>query len=123
MQISLPLLKTLRRHFDLVSSQGKDGLTMDEFLEACKEFVESGKFTEFSLRQLFMKVDANADGECQWHEFCDFILLENQRGSSALKGKDGDGYVPYNRDDDRCPERNFCAICQVYDPNEVSIYP
>ena len=67
-------LKTAFAHAD---RDGGGDLSVDEFVRAFLGIL--GKdMGEEGLRQMFMKIDANADGTVDWDEFSSFMLLQNQ---------------------------------------------
>ena len=73
----------LREAFDIADTDKGGELDLDEFKEAFGEII--GKNMNMKqLNQLFMKIDADANGSVEWHEFMNYMLLENQT-LSAMK--------------------------------------
>ena len=50
---------------------------MMQFIAAFGGVLGKG-MTDKQLNQLFMKIDADAGGSVDWHEFMNYMLLENQ---------------------------------------------
>ena len=67
----------LREAFDIADTDKGGELDLDEFIEAFGEII--GKNMNYKqLNQLFMKIDADSNGSVEWHEFMNYMLLENQ---------------------------------------------
>jgi Ca2+-binding EF-hand superfamily protein len=66
----------LREAFDIADTDKGGALEIDEFIEAFGEIIGKN-MTPKQLNQLFMKIDADSNGSVEWHEFMNYMLLEN----------------------------------------------
>lgn len=71
------LLKT-KAVFETADADGGGDVDIDEFAKGFSGILstEEGSGPE-ALRRLFMRIDANADGTVDWHEFSSYMLLES----------------------------------------------
>ena len=71
----------LRELFEAADTDKGGALEIEEFTEAFGGVL--GKdMNPKQLKQLFMKIDADSNGSVEWHEFMNYMLLENQTLSS-----------------------------------------
>lgn len=75
--INLEVLMQLKTAFAMADKDGGGDLSCDEFVKAFMDILGK-ELGEDGLRQMFMKIDANADGTIDWDEFSSFMLLQNQ---------------------------------------------
>jgi len=66
----------LREAFDIADTDKGGELDIDEFIEAFGNIIGKGMNYK-QLRQLFMRIDADSNGSVEWHEFMNYMLLEN----------------------------------------------
>lgn len=66
----------LRELFEQADKDQGNTLDIDEFTEAFGGVLGKG-MNEKQLKQLFMKIDADSNGGVEWHEFMNYMLLEN----------------------------------------------
>lgn len=71
----------LREAFDIADTDKGGALELEEFIEAFGTIIGKG-MTPKQLRQLFMRIDADSNGSVEWHEFMNYMLLENITMSS-----------------------------------------
>ena len=71
----------LREAFDIADTDKGGALELDEFIEAFGAIIGKG-MNHKQLQQLFMRIDADSNGSVEWHEFMNYMLLENQTLSS-----------------------------------------
>ena len=71
----------LREAFDIADTDSGGALELDEFIEAFGDIIGKN-MNQKQLNQLFMKIDADSNGSVEWHEFMNYMLLENQTLSS-----------------------------------------
>ena len=80
-EITLDVFETLRATFESADLDGGGSLDEDEFVAAFAAALGDGSESsgnDARLRQLFNRVDANADGAVDWDEFSTYVLLEGQ---------------------------------------------
>lgn len=71
------------------------------------------------LDQLFMRIDADSNGSVEWHEFMNYMLLENQTLNAMKKEHfnyekgDNDPDPPPNKTD-KCHAKNITSILVLY---------
>ena len=80
-RINLQQIMELREAFEIADTDGGGALDHDEFIAAFG-YILGANMTQKELRQLFMRIDANASGDVDWIEFMNYMLLENQNLSS-----------------------------------------
>lgn len=67
----------LREAFDAADIDKGGSLALDEFVEAFGTVI--GKdMNKKQINQLFMKIDADSNGDVDWDEFMNYMLLENE---------------------------------------------
>lgn len=66
----------LREAFDIADTDKGGALELEEFIEAFGEIIGKN-MNQKQLRQLFMRIDADSNGSVEWHEFMNYMLLEN----------------------------------------------
>lgn len=66
----------LREAFEGADTDKGGALELDEFIEAFGDVIGKG-MNRKQLQQLFMKIDADANKSVEWHEFMNYMLLEN----------------------------------------------
>lgn len=71
----------LREAYEKADADGGGSLNEEEFIDAFKEIIGKG-MNDKQLRQLFMRIDADSNSTVEWHEFMNYMLLENQTLSS-----------------------------------------
>lgn len=71
----------LREAYEKADADGGGSLNEEEFIDAFKEIIGKGMNVK-QLRQLFMRIDADSNSTVEWHEFMNYMLLENQTRSS-----------------------------------------
>mmetsp|Transcript_37768 Transcript_37768/g.61203 ORF Transcript_37768/g.61203 Transcript_37768/m.61203 type:complete len:933 (-) Transcript_37768:1406-4204(-) len=81
--INLTTLMELKAVFEHADVDGGGSLSLDEFVEAFGGILGKNMTSE-QLTHLFMKIDANSDGNVDWDEFSTFMLLESQ-GTAVLR--------------------------------------
>lgn len=69
------LFSRLQKIFDKKEEEEDSGLPLEEFRDAMRKTVGRNS-TEDELELLFMKVDANCDGQVDWEEYVTYNLLE-----------------------------------------------
>lgn len=69
------LFSKLQKIFETKEEEEDSGLPIDEFKEAMRKTVGRNN-TEDEIELLFMKVDANCDGQVDWEEYVTYNLLE-----------------------------------------------
>ncbi len=76
--------------FDEADADGGGDLDQDEFVGAFRSILGEN-LSSNELTQLFMKIDANSDGNVDWEEFIDFMVFQEE-------GRDGmdNNSVRYN---------------------------
>eukprot|EP01062_Namystynia_karyoxenos_P078691 TRINITY_DN8152_c0_g1_i1.p1 TRINITY_DN8152_c0_g1~~TRINITY_DN8152_c0_g1_i1.p1 ORF type:complete len:1682 (+),score=269.38 TRINITY_DN8152_c0_g1_i1:85-5046(+) len=77
-KIDLEQLKSLKELFDEADLDGGGDLDVREFVQAFSQISGHG-MREETLREWFMRIDANANGSVDWDEFSTYILLEGQQ--------------------------------------------
>lgn len=95
----------LREAFDIADTDKGGALELEEFIEAFGEIIGKN-MTPKQLRQLFMKIDADSNGSVEWHEFMNYMLLENQTLSS-MKTEHSE-YVKSNKADPAPTRTKLC---------------
>ena len=88
----------LREAFDLADLDRGGALELDEFIDAFGDVIGKN-MTHKELKQLFMKIDADSNGSVEWHEFMNYMLLENR--TLALMKKELFEYIPSKKPDPR----------------------
>lgn len=114
--INLDVLKRLKSAFHQADKDGGGDLDIEEFVAAfanvAKEHREGASLADeggdpsssasteaeaenndAKLRQLFTRIDANADGTVDWNEFSTYVLLENQGTAQMRETLQGSEYV------------------------------
>jgi WD40 repeat protein len=71
------------------------------------------------LRQLFMRIDADSNGSVEWHEFMNYMLLENQTLSSMKQ--EHFEYVKSNKPDPAPHKSKLCHSDMI--TCSIIIYP
>ena len=66
----------LREAFDIADTDKGGELDLDEFIDAFGNIIGKG-MNRKQLQQLFMRIDADSNGSVEWHEFMNYMLLEN----------------------------------------------
>ena len=69
------LFSRLQKLFDRKQEEEDSGLPIDEFKDAIRKTVGRNS-TKDEIELLFMKVDANCDGQVDWEEYVTYNLLE-----------------------------------------------
>eukprot|EP01065_Artemidia_motanka_P040445 TRINITY_DN5079_c0_g1_i2.p1 TRINITY_DN5079_c0_g1~~TRINITY_DN5079_c0_g1_i2.p1 ORF type:complete len:1516 (+),score=483.91 TRINITY_DN5079_c0_g1_i2:49-4548(+) len=77
-KIDLEQLKALKILFDEADADGGGDLDEQEFVAAFSRILGEGMQHD-TLREWFMRIDANANGSVDWDEFSTYILLEGQQ--------------------------------------------
>jgi len=95
-KINLQHIMELREAFEAADTDKGGELEKDEFIAAFGGVLGKG-MTDKQLNQLFMKIDADAGGSVDWHEFMNYMLLENQ--TLSLMKQEHFEYVKSNRTD------------------------
>ena len=95
----------LREAFDIADTDKGGALELEEFIEAFGEIIGKN-MTPKQLRQLFMKIDADSNGSVEWHEFMNYMLLENQTLSSMKQ--EHSEYVKSNKPDPAPTKGKLC---------------
>lgn len=86
----------LREAFDAADKHKGGALTLSEFVDAFGGII--GKdMNKKQINQLFMKIDADSNGNVDWDEFMNYMLLENETLSS-MKAEHFE-YVKSDKDD------------------------
>ena len=71
----------LREAFDAADKHKGGALSLSEFVDAFGGII--GKdMNKKQINQLFMKIDADSNGDVDWDEFMNYMLLENETLSS-----------------------------------------
>ena len=95
-QISLQHIMELREAFDAADKHKGGALSLSEFVDAFGGII--GKdMNKKQINQLFMKIDADSNGNVDWDEFMNYMLLENETLSS-MKAEHFE-YIKSDRDD------------------------
>ncbi len=70
-------LRRTKQVFDAADVNGGGDLDEDEFTAALMGVLDyQGTDEESFLRQLFVRIDADANGTVDWHEFSNYMLLD-----------------------------------------------
>ena len=83
-RINLQHIMELREKFDEADIDKGGELDIDEFTDAFGSILAKNMNPK-QLNQLFMKIDADSNGSVEWHEFMNYMLLENMTLSSMKK--------------------------------------
>ena len=75
-RINLQHIMELREAFDIADTDSGGALELEEFIEAFGDIIGKN-MNQKQLNQLFMKIDADSNGSVEWHEFMNYMLLEN----------------------------------------------
>ena len=78
-EISAGQMDNLKNIFFEADSDGNGSLDIEEFLSAMGPFFGTDT-SEEKLTLLFRRMDSNLNGEVDWDEFSDFMLLESSSG-------------------------------------------
>uniref|UniRef100_A0A7S0WPJ8 EF-hand domain-containing protein n=1 Tax=Chlamydomonas leiostraca TaxID=1034604 RepID=A0A7S0WPJ8_9CHLO len=81
-EINLDQLKLLKKIFEEADEDGSGELDIDEFIEKLGPHL-GNNLTEQQIRQLFMKIDADAGGTVDWEEFTNYMFLERAQEASG----------------------------------------
>ncbi|XP_069035623.1 cilia- and flagella-associated protein 337 isoform X2 [Lepisosteus oculatus] len=79
-QINNEHLQRIERMFREADTDGGGGLDMEEFRDAMKKIM--GEVDDEDLDIIFMKVDTNCDGNVDWDEYLNYMLLEYREKDS-----------------------------------------
>lgn len=90
--INLEVLTKLKSAFHKADADGGGDLSIEEFVAAFADMYDGDApsrtrkgIDNAKLRQLFTRIDANADGTVDWNEFSTYVLLENQAGPTGAQ--------------------------------------
>eukprot|EP00755_Sulcionema_specki_P020988 Sspe_Gene.12869::Locus_4412_Transcript_1_1_Confidence_1.000_Length_3569::g.12869::m.12869 len=76
-QINIDQLRELKKIFHGEGGSGPGELTEAEFIEAFGPIL--GNMGDLEIRQLFHRIDANANGVIDWDEFSTYVLLSGEQ--------------------------------------------
>ena len=80
----------------MADRDGGGDLSIEEFVAAFANVAKtssSSAINDAKLRQLFTRIDANADGTVDWNEFSTYVLLESQGTAEMRETLEGSEYV------------------------------
>jgi Ca2+-binding EF-hand superfamily protein len=95
----------LREAFEKADIDGGGELDLEEFIEAFGDIIGKGMSLK-QLRQLFMRIDADSNGTVEWHEFMNYMLLENETLLSMKE--EHSEYIKTNTPDPAPHKSKFC---------------
>ena len=90
-----------------------------KFIDAFGGIIREKDMSPKELDQLFMRIDADSNGSVEWHEFMNYMLLENQTLNAMKKEhfnyekSDNDGDPPPGKNQ-LCHTKNITSIVVLY---------
>ena len=94
--VSLSTFVKLKEAFDAADADGGGDLDADEFVRAFRDLMPGAD--DARLRQLFAKIDVDADERIDWDEFSTYVLLSDQAQEEMREASTGSHYLPPARD-------------------------
>lgn len=90
-----------------------------QFIDAFGGIIGEKDMSKKELDQLFMRIDADSNGSVEWHEFMNYMLLENQTLNAMKKEhfayeKSDNQQDPVASRTDRCHAKNITSIVVLY---------
>ena len=90
--VSLSTFVKLKEAFDAADADGGGDLDVDEFVRAFRDLMPGAD--DARLRQLFAKIDVDADERIDWDEFSTYVLLSDQAQEEMREASTGSHYLP-----------------------------